>query len=115
MDDTIRRDPEKITARLREQARAHNVRVTIHGHQEMVEEDIPYEAVREVLLDCRIIENYPDHQRGPCCLACGRTSSGRFLHVVCTTALERIVIITVYEPKPPKWTTPFERGGRLDV
>jgi hypothetical protein len=31
--------------------------------------------------------------------------------VVCTTGLEVIVVITVYEPKPPKWATPFQRGG----
>ena len=86
-----------------------------HGHQEMVAEDIPYDAVREVLLDCQVIENYPDHQRGPCCLVCGRTSSSRFLHVVCTTSLDVIVIITVYEPKPPKWAMPFERGGRDEM
>ena len=115
MEDDALRDPEKIAARLREQASADGIRVTIHCHQEMVEEYIVYEAVREALMDCRVIENYPDHQRGPCCLVCGRTSSGRFLHVVCTTALEVIVIITVYEPKAPKWVTPFERGGRHEM
>ena len=108
-------DPVEIVRRLREQASADEVRVTVHGHQEMAAEDIPYEAVREVLRECQVLENYPDHQRGPCCLVCGRAGSGRFLHVVCTTTLAVIVIITVYEPAPPKWVTPFERGGRNEV
>jgi len=115
MADARHSNSAEIAARLRQQSSADDIRVTVHGHQEMLAEDIAYEAVREVLLDCRVIENYPDHQRGPCCLVCGRTSPGRFLHVVCTTALDVIVIITVYEPKPPKWVTPFERGGRDEM
>jgi len=115
MVDAPHRNPSDIIARLRKQARADDIRMTIHGHQEMVAEDIAYEAVREVLQNCQVIENYPDHQRGPCCLACGRITSGRFLHVVCTTSLDVAVIITVYEPKAPKWVTPFERGVRNEV
>lgn len=115
MGDVAHRNPERIVDRLREQARADDIRVTTHGHQEMVAEDIVYGAVRDVLMDCRVIENYPDHQRGPCCLVCGRTALGRFLHIVCTTTLEAIVIITAYEPKAPRWVTPFERGGRHEV
>ncbi len=99
-----------ITARLREQAEEDAMRVTIHGHQEMAEEDVYFDEVREVLLGAAVVENYPEHRRGPCCLICRRTSRGRSLHVVCTTSLEVAVIITVYEPKPPKWAGPFERG-----
>lgn len=103
---------EALTARLQEQVGRDAVRVSIHAHQEMVEEDISYDHVREVLSLPRMLENYPEHKRGPCCLICGRTSSGRFIPVVCTTSLEIAIIITMYEPKPPKWVTPFERGDR---
>ncbi len=34
---------------------------------------------------------------------------GRTLHIVCTTAQATLIIITVYEPLPPKWTTPTQR------
>ena len=115
MEDARYQNQAQIVARLRLQASADEIRLTIHGHQEMVAEDIPYDAVREILLDYQVIENYPDHQRGPCCLVCGRTSSSRFLHVVCTTSLDVIVIITVYEPKPPRWVTLFARGGRNEM
>lgn len=101
---------DAIAARLKEQAERDALRVTVHGHQEMVEEDVSLEEVREVLLDAAVVENYPEHKRGPCCLVCRRTSRGRYLHVVCTTSLEVVILITVYEPKPPKWVTPFKRG-----
>ena len=110
MADFDATDCAAITARLREQCENDAIRVTLHAHQEMVEEDISLEEVCDVLLDAAVLENYPDHKRGSCCLVCGKTSRGRPVHVVCTTSLETAIIITVYEPRPPKWPTPFERG-----
>ncbi|MFH1731491.1 MAG: DUF4258 domain-containing protein, partial [Planctomycetota bacterium] len=78
--------------------------------QEMAEEGVSYADVHDVLSSAQVIENYPEHKRGPCCLICAKTRRARFLHVVCTTSLEAAIIITVYEPKLPKWATPFERG-----
>ena len=76
----------------------------------MVEEDISLEEVYEVLLDADLVENYPKHKRGAFCLACQRSRKGRYVHVVCTTTQEKVAIITVYEPRWPKWITAFERG-----
>lgn len=115
MQGVPRRGPSEIAERLRRQAAQDMVRVTLHGHHEMVEEDISYDELREALLGCQVIEDYPYHQRGACCLVCGRVGSRRFLHVVCTTTLEAIVVITVYEPKPPKWVTPFQRGVQYEL
>jgi hypothetical protein len=109
------RNTLEIAKRLREQAADGRVRLTVHGHQEMVEENCGYDSLREALLDCQVVENYPDHQRGACCLVCGRDRVGRYLHVVCTTTREVLIVITVYEPKPPKWPTPFQRGDRHEV
>jgi len=112
MSDADLLDRDAIVGRLRDQAERDAVRITIHAHQEMVDEDISYDDVKEVLHDARVVENYPDHKRGACCLVCRSTSRNRYIHAVCTTSLELAVIITAYEPKPPKWTTPFERGTR---
>ena len=76
----------------------------------MVEEDISLDQLRQALVTGRILENYPEHRRGPCCLVSGNTLAGRPLHVVCTTAQPALIIITTYEPKPPKWPTPTQRG-----
>jgi hypothetical protein len=62
------------------------------------------------LIGAQVVEDYPEHRRGACCLVCQRTRRGKYVHVVCTTSLDVAVIITVYEPRAPKWATPFERG-----
>jgi hypothetical protein len=116
MKDMVTFDPNDsklIITRLHEQAERDAIRLTLHAHQEMVDEDISYQQVQEVLQSPLILENYSEHKRGPCCLVCRQTGDGRFVHVVCTTSLEIAIIITVYEPKPPKWITPFERGKRI--
>jgi hypothetical protein len=110
MTDMDFQNPDAIPARLRQQAGNDAIRITLHAHREMVEEDITLREVCDVLLDATLVENYPDHKRGACCLVCARTFKERYVHVVCTTSLEAVIIITVYEPKPPKWPTPYERG-----
>ena len=101
-----------IAARFKEQASQDAIRISIHAHQEMVEEDISYDEIREVLSNAHILENYPEHKRGACCLVCQRTCRDRFIHIVCTSSLEVAIIVTAYEPKEPKWVSPLRRGKR---
>lgn len=75
----------------------------------MAEEDIILDEVLEAIASGDILENYPEHRRGACCLLNGLTKKGRPLHIVCTTTMPVLIIITVYEPKPPKWVTPAQR------
>ena len=110
MHDVDVHDSDAITSRLRKQCACDAIRITIHAHQEMVEEDISYDSMIRALSEGTVIESYPDHQRGPCCLVCGQDTTGRCLHVCCTTSLAVAIIITVYEPKAPKWVTPYKRG-----
>ncbi len=102
-------DPDEIIKQLRQQVSRDSIRVSLHGHAEMVEEDISYDQLCEALSNGSVIENYPEHQRGACCLVCGQTTLGRYVHVVCTTSLDVVIIITVYEPQLPKWVTPYQR------
>lgn len=102
-------DPQTDLECIKEQASAENVRVTLHAHQEMVEEEITLEDVLDAIESSRLVENYPEHRRGACCLLCGYTRNGRPIHVVCTTGREELIVITVYEPKLPKWVTPTRR------
>jgi hypothetical protein len=57
----------------------------------------------------QILENDPLHRRGACCLLHGHTRNGRALHAVCTSSHPLLILITVYEPKAPKWVTPTQR------
>ena len=100
----------EIETRIRGQAKTKAIKLTLHAHKEMIEERITVNELRDSLEASILLEDYPDHKRGPCCLVCGQAPTGRFVHVVCTTELLELVIITVYEPKPPKWETPFKRG-----
>jgi len=102
-------DLESALRRIRTQAATENIRITQHAQQEMVEEDITFDQALEAIAVGQILENYAEHRRGACCLLCGSTQAGRSIHIVCTTARPILIIITVYEPKPPKWITPTQR------
>jgi hypothetical protein len=103
------KDLDAVEEFIRHTARTEQIRVTVHAQQEMVEEEVKLELVLQVLSSGTVLENYPDHQRGACCLVNGTTWNGRSLHVVCTTTSPVLIIITVYEPKLPKWVTPTQR------
>ena len=95
--------------RIRNQARAGNIRVTLHAQQEMVEEGVSLDDVLEAISHGQVLEDYPNHRRGACCLLNGLTSEGQAIHVVCTTDRPTLIIITVYEPSLPKWVTATQR------
>lgn len=98
-----------VLEQIRAQAKTENIRITLHAQQEMVEEGILLNEVLEAITKGQILENYPEQRRGACCLMSGLTQSGRPLHVVCTAAQPTLIIITVYEPKPPKWISSSQR------
>jgi hypothetical protein len=109
MTDINVADSAAIVRRIRALAKADEFRITQHAHQEMVEEEIALDQLQEAIASCQLLENYPHHLRGACCLLTGLTHGGRPLHVVCATAQPVLIVITVYEPKPPKWITPTRR------
>jgi hypothetical protein len=60
-------------ARIRIHTTVENILITQHAHQEMVEENITFEQVLEAITSGKILENYPLHRRGACCLLHGIT------------------------------------------
>lgn len=79
-----------ILSRIQAQAILEHVRVTQHAQQEMVEEDVTLDEVLQVVATGQILEYYPEHRRGACCLLFGRTRLGRVLHTVCTTSTAHV-------------------------
>ena len=57
-------------------AAAEEIRITQHAQQAMAEEEIALDDVLQAIRVARVVENYPEHRRGPCCLICGRTAAG---------------------------------------
>jgi hypothetical protein len=100
---------EIMLAKIKRQAKSQAIRVTQHAQKEMDTEEITLDEVLEAISDGQILEDYSEHKRGACCLLYGRTDNGRHLHIVCTTAQPLLIIITVYEPFPPKWVSPMQR------
>ena len=81
-----------------------------HGDRERQNDNLLIDEVEQALLQGRVLERYPDTGRGESCLVAGFTHAGKPMHVVCGKRQDKIVIITVYIPKPPKFKTPYIRG-----
>ena len=112
MEESVNPQWESVLRRIKSQAAAEQLRVTQHAHEEMVEEGIKLAEVLQALQNSAGLEDYSAHRRWACCLLNGFTQQGRALHIVCTTDRPVLIVITVYEPKPPKWTSPTERSRR---
>jgi len=96
-----------------EKARKNEFQLSGHAHKERQEEDIYAWEIREALINCEILENYPKDPKGPSCLVLGYAAE-RLIHVVCGRGKnDWLLIITVYIPKPPKWLDPKTRGGQM--
>jgi hypothetical protein len=98
-----------ILRQIQAQAATETLRITVHAQEAMRDEDMTLDEVLEAIATGQILENYPEHRRGACCLLGGQTRQGRPLHIVCTSAQPVLIFITVYEPQPPKWLTPTQR------
>ena len=84
------------------------VRYSDHALDEMKQDEygrIYDDDIFEALMSGEIIEDYPNSYPLPSCLVFGRNSKGRPIHAVFghNREFERIVIVTVYQPKPDLW------------
>ncbi len=67
-----------------------------------------FDQIEKALMAGEILESYSDTGRGESCLIVG-FSQDIPIHVVCGERGEDIVIITIYVPKPPKFSDPWTR------
>lgn len=83
---------------------------TLHGDKERQNDNLLISEVLESIENGIIIENYEDTGRGSACLVAGYTFQAKPIHVVCGELNNKVVIITVYIPSPPKFKNIYERG-----
>ena len=102
---------KEILARIQDALQSGQIKISLHAAEEAIAEEISRTDILQVLVSPIILDNYPTWWLGPCCLLYGQTSTGRDLHIVSSYSNLPITIVTVYEPKPPKWITPTQRGG----
>jgi signal recognition particle subunit SEC65 len=79
-----------------------------HSIGEMLKEElgeITVEEIVEAASKVEILNKYPEDKPYPSILALGFTKNARPIHIVCALdeMLNKIVLITVYEPKPELW------------
>jgi hypothetical protein len=104
-------------ADIQQRIRAGEYEFSIHAQQERLEEDLDATDIEEAIAFGEILEEYPNDPRGESCLLLGH-AQGRPIHAVVGWATRRgmaekaLRIITVYIPRPPKWSNPRTRGGR---
>ena len=82
-----------------------------HGDQERQNDNLTVAEIEEALLSGLLLEQYEDTGRGESCLVVGFTAQGKPLHIVCGEIDNRVIIITVYIPIPPKFKNPYQRGA----
>jgi hypothetical protein len=84
--------------------------LSLHGDKERQNDNLSISEIMEALINGIILENYDDTGRGESCLIAGFTDYGKPIHVVCGKMYDKVVIITVYIPSPPKFKNIYQRG-----
>ena len=79
-------------------------RYTIHGTRQRIARGLASDEIEAAIRSGEIIEDYPQHHYGPCCLILGHTTEGKALHMVCSSR-DVVDIITVYEPDLTEWAS----------
>jgi hypothetical protein len=98
-------DIEEIKAKVRRNQYVYSH----HAELERKAEDLTFVQIEQALLNGSILEQYPDTGRGESCLVVGLAENVP-IHIVCGWRGERVVLITVYIPRPPKFVDPWTRG-----
>lgn len=99
-------DIEEIKAKVRDDQYLYS----LHAEVECRVDELTFAQVEEALLVGEILEQYPDTGRGESCLVVGFAGDVP-VHMVCGWRGEKVVLITVYVPRPPKFVDPWTRGG----
>ncbi len=99
---------------IRSKVRANQYVYTLHADVERKVEGLIFAQIEEALLNGEILEQYPDTGRGESCLVVGFAGATP-IHIVCGWRGDRVAIITVYIPRPPKFTDPWTRGRGKDA
>ena len=94
---------------IKEKVRDNQYMYSYHAEIERKADQLTFAQIETALLNSRILEQYADTGRGESCLVVGFAEEIP-IHAVCGWRGEKIVLITVYVPRPPKFVDPWTRG-----
>lgn len=104
----------KVLEHIQERIRVDRYEFSIHAENEREDEHILVAELEQSVLSGKLLEDYPEDPRGHSCLIMGFASSGRAIHSVWGLLPDdRVRVITVYIPLPPKWIDPWTRRKRV--
>ena len=95
---------------IKTRVRADQYVYTLHAEIERRADDLTFAQIEHALLNGETLEQYPDTGRGESCLIVGFVGEVP-IHIVCGWRGERVALITVYVPRPPRFTDPWTRGA----
>ena len=96
---------------IQREVEAQSYRISLHADEERIADHLTIRQVECALLNCVVLERYPDDRRGESCLVVGHTLETRPVHVACGKDRSgHLYIITIYIPSMPKWRDPYTRN-----
>lgn len=97
---------------VRNLAKDGSIRISEHGYDELVADDIFVREIVEGIEAAEIVEDYPDYPKGPCVLVLQKDRGNQPIHVVWGIPkghTSSAVLVTAYRPDPDKWEDDFIR------
>ncbi len=89
-----------------------SVRISEHGYDELVADDIRSRDIIEGVTNGQVIEDYPNYPKGACVLVVRRDRNKNPIHVLWGIPKghsEPAVVVTAYRPDPDLWQEGFMR------
>jgi hypothetical protein len=86
------------------------VRVSDHGYDELLDDDILVINVLDGVQSAILVEDYPEFGKGPSVLVLQQDAAGRPIHVVWGIPkgrTEPAVVVTAYRPDLSRWSSDF--------
>ena len=105
-------DLSKILEQLQALVARGEVRVSLHGYEELAADAIRVHDIVDGLGTAIVVEDYPSYPKGSCVLVLEQDGNGQPIHVVWGIPAGQdspAVLITGYRPDPGKWDETWRR------